>query len=163
MKVRSRVEYSLFFKDTKGSFLGAGFLINKGLGWIATNAHLFSRNPSSVEVAFQDEKLVKAELSYVDYLLDLLILKIPATTIPAFAQEAVRECEFEPVIGSTVGAYGHPFSLSYSGTRDIVSGNQYRWGRYWVQTHAPINSGNPGGPLINLDTGKVIGINSAHT
>ena len=93
--------------------------------------------------------------------MDLAVLKISNSKIPAFAKEADLECNAKPVVGSPVGAYGHPFSLDYSGTRGIVSGNRYRWGRYWVQTDAAINSGNSGGPLINLDTGKVIGINSA--
>ena len=160
VKIRSRVEYP-FLKDERGSFSGAGFLINKELGWVATNAHVSASNPSIVEVAFKGEKFWEAELVYVDHLLDLAVLKISNSKIPAFAKEADLECNAKPVVGSPVGAYGHPFSLDYSGTRGIVSGNRYRWGRYWVQTDAAINSGNSGGPLINLDTGKVIGINSA--
>ncbi len=30
----------------------------------------------------------------------------------------------------------------------------------WVQTDAAINPGNSGGPLIELDTGEIVGINS---
>ena len=160
VKIRSRVEYP-FLKDERGSFSGAGFLINDSLGWIATNAHVSASNPSVVEVAFKGEKFAEAQLIYVDHLLDLAVLKVPLTKIPSFAKKADLECDIEPIVGSPVGAYGHPFSLDYSGTRGIVSGNRYRWGRYWVQTDAAINSGNSGGPLINLDTGKVIGINSA--
>jgi len=160
VKIRSRVEYP-FLKDERGSFSGAGFLINQSLGWIATNAHVSATNPSAVEVAFKGEKFAEARLIYVDHLLDLAVLKIPPAKIPSFARKADLECDVEPVVGTPVGAYGHPFSLDYSGTRGIVSGNRYRWGRYWVQTDAAINSGNSGGPLINLDTGRVIGINSA--
>lgn len=160
VKIRSRVEYP-FLKDERGSFSGAGFLINQTLGWIATNAHVSASNPSIVEVAFKGEKFAEAQLIYVDHLLDLTVLKVPPGKIPSFAKEADLECDVEPVVGSPVGAYGHPFSLDYSGTRGIVSGNRHRWGRYWVQTDAAINSGNSGGPLINLDTGRVIGINSA--
>ena len=43
VKVRTRIEYP-FAMDKKGSLSGAGFLINKKLGWIATNAHVYSRN-----------------------------------------------------------------------------------------------------------------------
>ena len=160
VKIRSRVEYP-FLKDERGSFSGAGFLINKTLGWVATNAHVTASNPSIVEVAFKGEEFLEAKLIYVDHLLDLAILKISSSKIPEFAKDAALECDLKPVVGSPVGAYGHPFSLDYSGTRGIVSGNRYRWGRYWVQTDAAINSGNSGGPLINLDTGKVVGINSA--
>jgi len=160
VKIRSRIEYP-FANDEKGAFSGAGFLIDKNLGWIATNAHVTGTNPAFVEVAFNKTSFEKAELVYIDQLLDLAVLQLPLANIPDFAEEASLECNEEPIIGSPVGAYGHPFALDFSGTRGIVSGNRYRWGRYWVQTDAAINSGNSGGPLINLDTGKVIGINSA--
>ena len=160
VKIRTRVKYP-FIKDNKGSLSGAGSLISRKLGWIATNAHISSRNPASVEVAFKEGKFIEAQLHYVDHLLDLAILRIPPGKIPEKAQEAQTDCKDDPVVGSPAGAYGHPFSLSFSGTRGIVSGERYRWGRQWIQTDAPINRGNSGGPLISLDTGKVIGINSA--
>jgi len=160
VKVRTSVEYP-FLKDEVGSSSGAGFLINKAAGWIATNAHVSSRNPSSLEVAFKGETFITGQLLYVDDLLDLAIIKVASAAIPEKAQEAELACELDPPIGVAVGAYGHPFGLSYSGTRGIVSGTRFRWGRYWIQTDAAINKGNSGGPLISLETGKVIGINSA--
>jgi len=160
VRIRTLVEYP-FLKGDEGSFLGAGFLINKKLGWIVTNAHVTSRNPSSVEIAFKNEGFLEAELLYIDHLLDFAVLKIPTTSIPDRAQEPELGCAADPVVGTPVGAYGHPFSLTFSGTRGIVSGNRHRWNRYWVQTDAAINSGNSGGPLISLDNGEVIGINSA--
>jgi S1-C subfamily serine protease len=160
VKIKATVKYP-FLKDSKGSHRGAGFLIDKTEGWIITNAHVSSRNPKSLEVAFKDEKFVDAELIYVDMLLDLSIIKITPDKIPAKANEAELDCIKKPVTGSPVGAFGHPFSLSFSGTRGIISGEKYRWGRVWVQTDAPINSGNSGGPLISLTSGKVVGISSA--
>jgi len=159
VKVRTRVKYP--FEDTRGSYSGAGFLIDRSLGWIVTNAHVSSRNPESLEVAFKGKKFIDVSLHYVDYLLDLAILKVSPEKIPKWGIPATLACSDEPVVGSAVGAYGHPYSLSYSGTRGIVSGKRYRHGRRWIQTDAPINKGNSGGPLISLNTGEVIGINSA--
>ncbi|MAV86955.1 MAG: hypothetical protein CMM67_01770 [Rhodospirillaceae bacterium] len=160
VKVKTRVAYP-FRKDNRGAFRGAGFLVNKKTGWIITNAHVSSRNPAKLEVAFKDQKFVDAQLIYVDMLLDLAVISISSDKIPVNSKVASLDCDKKPVIGSPVGAFGHPFSLSFSGTRGIVSGEKYRWGRTWVQTDAPINSGNSGGPLISLETGKVIGISSA--
>ncbi len=160
VKIKTRVKYP-FIKDNRGSHRGAGFLLDKTSGWIMTNAHVSSRNPKSLEVAFKDEKFVDAKLVYVDMLLDLAIIKISPDKIPAIATEAKLDCVNKPVVGKPVGAFGHPFSLSFSGTRGIISGEKYRWGRVWVQTDAPINSGNSGGPLISLTSGKVVGISSA--
>jgi len=160
VKIKTRVKYP-FIKDSKGSHRGAGFLIDKASGWIVTNAHVSSRNPKSLEIAFKGEKFVDAKLVYVDMLLDLAIIKITPDKIPIKATEAKLDCVNKPVVGRPVGAFGHPFSLSFSGTRGIISGEKYRWGRVWVQTDAPINSGNSGGPLISLTSGKVVGISSA--
>ena len=64
VKIRSRIEYP-FANDEKGAFSGAGFLIDKNLGWIATNAHVTGTNPAFVEVAFNKTSFEKAELVYI--------------------------------------------------------------------------------------------------
>ena len=61
-------------------------------------------------------------------------------------------------------AIGNPFGLGGSVTAGIVSarGRDIRQGPYddFIQTDAPINRGNSGGPLFDMD-GQVIGINTA--
>ena len=66
VKIKKRVKYP-FIKDKKGSFSGAGFLIEKNLGWIVTNAHVSSRNPESLDVAFKGSKFIEAKLHYIDH------------------------------------------------------------------------------------------------
>ncbi len=64
-----------------------------------------------------------------------------------------------------VMAVGSPFGFSQSVTSGIISAlernavgiNEYE---SFIQTDAPINRGNSGGPLVNMN-GEVIGINSA--
>ena len=160
VKIRSKTEYP-FIKDYKGTLSGAGFLVSKELGWIVTNAHVSTRNPSKIEVSFKGKKYVEGELVYVDRLMDLAFIKISQGNIPDESKEASLDCSSDPEVGTAVGAYGHPFSLSYSGTRGIVSGMRYKWNRFLIQTDAAINKGNSGGPLISFDTGKVVGINTA--
>src|SRR5262249_24939439 len=67
-------------------------------------------------------------------------------------------------VGDRVLAVGAPFGLAGSVTHGIVSAKSrnLRLNQYedLLQPDAPINPGNPGGPLINLE-GKVIGANSA--
>ena len=159
VKIRTRVKYPPM-KDNKGAHEGAGFLIDGNKGWIATNAHVASRNPESVEVSFKNQSFFEAKLLFVDRYLDLAVLKIPKNKIPANAEEADLRCNEWPDVGTKVGAFGHRLSLDFSVTTGIVSGLRYRHNRYWVQTDAAINSGNSGGPLINVKTGKVVGINA---
>jgi len=160
VKIKARVKYP-FINDRRGGRSGAGFLIDKKQGWVITNRHVSGHGPESLRVMFKGGSYFDAEVLYTDRLLDLAVIKLPLDQIPATATEASLECTSEPVIGANVGAFGHPFSLSFSGTRGIVSGNRARRGRSFVQTDAPVNKGNSGGPLINLRTGKVIGINTS--
>ena len=60
VKIKTRVKYP-FINDNKGSHRGAGFLIDKDEGWIMTNAHVSSRNPKSLEVAFKGQKFIDAK------------------------------------------------------------------------------------------------------
>ncbi|MDC0033323.1 trypsin-like peptidase domain-containing protein [Alphaproteobacteria bacterium] len=159
VKVRTRVKYPPM-KDNKGSHTGAGFLIDATRGWIATNAHVSSRNPESLEIAFKDQSFFDAQLLFVDRYLDLAVLQAPKKQIPAGAKQAQLRCNDWPEVGSEVGAYGHPLSLDFSVTTGIVSGLRYRHNRYWIQTDAAINRGNSGGPLISIKSGEVVGINA---
>ena len=75
--------------------------------------------------------------------------------------DAELDCESEPGTGHPVGAFGHPWGLDYTGTRGIISGRTAKLGGEMLQTDAPINQGNSGGPLISLLNGKIVGINTA--
>ncbi|HEX7008034.1 MAG TPA: trypsin-like peptidase domain-containing protein, partial [Alphaproteobacteria bacterium] len=57
-------------------------------------------------------------------------------------------------------AIGTPEGLSWSVSKGIVSALRDLRGLRLVQTDAAINHGNSGGPLIELGSGKVIGVNA---
>jgi putative serine protease PepD len=95
---------------------------------------------------------------------DIAVLKIDAqaralTPLPLGNSDAVR-------VGDAVVAIGNPFGLERTVTAGIVSAlqreitapNGYKIDKV-IQTDAPINQGNSGGPLINIG-GEAIGINS---
>ena len=67
-------------------------------------------------------------------------------------------------VGDWVLAIGDPFGLGGTVTAGIVSarGRDINQGPYddFIQTDAPINRGNSGGPLFDMD-GHVVGINTA--
>lgn len=160
--VKIQVQNEIAFnQDEGGASSGTGFLIDRQRGWLLTNAHVATRSPSVVKVSFKGGELIEAKRLHVDPIIDLAILQIPVQSIPKAAIEASLDCGGTAVSGTSVMAYGHPWGLSYTASRGIVSGLAWMYPSQMIQTDAAINSGNSGGPLISLTDGKVIGINTA--
>ena len=150
-----------FIDDEEGTYKGTGFLIDKERGWILTNAHVASRSPSTIVGMFKGNDYISLNKIYIDPVVDIAILKINPDKIPNLATEADLDCDNSYRTGHPVGAYGHPWEVSFTATRGILSGVTYLGDDEWLQVDAPINHGNSGGPLISLETGKVIGVNTA--
>ncbi len=150
-----------FEGEEQGAWSGAGFLVDRQRGWIMTNAHVASRSPSAMEVGFKDRDFVDAHKVYVDPYLDLAIIAMDPASIPPASVLPELDCGDLPRVGHSVGAFGHPWGLSFTGTRGIVSGVTSLFLQENLQTDAPINEGNSGGPLISLQHGRIVGINSA--
>ena len=150
-----------FREDSEGMYSGAGFLVDKERGWIVTNAHVASYSPAKINVSFKDEDFVLGETVYVDTYLDLAVIKIAPEKISNDKTEVNLKCNGDLKIGHPVGAFGHPWDFSYTGTKGIISGKTSHFGNQLLQTDAPINQGNSGGPLISLKTGEVVGINTS--
>ena len=63
-------------------------------------------------------------------------------------------------VGSDVIAIGTPKGLSWSVSKGIVSAIRDSNSLRIIQTDAAVNTGNSGGPLVDLKTGRVIGVNT---
>ena len=148
-------------QDDGVSANGAGFLIDRQRGWLLTNAHVATRSPVVLKVAFKDKPEVGAKRIHVDPLIDMAIIQIDPKDIPETALEAQLECSGLPAIGTPVAAFGHPWGLNFTASRGIVSGVPWLFPQEQVQTDAAVNHGNSGGPLINLNDGKVVGLNAS--
>ncbi|HET6185328.1 MAG TPA: DegQ family serine endoprotease [Acetobacteraceae bacterium] len=139
--------------------LGSGFIIDP-TGLIVTNNHVID-GADDVTVTLQDNTSLKAKVVGRDTSGDIALLKVDAGhPLPALQfgdSSAMR-------VGDWVLAIGNPFGLGGTVTAGIVSarGRDIHEGPYddFIQTDAPINRGNSGGPLFNMD-GQVIGINTA--
>ena len=143
------------------SWVGAGFVVDKSLGLIVTNAHVSGVSNTFIKIAFKGEKFIKAKLIYVDPELDLALVKVDTEKMPQNSSEAKLSCDKSIANGTAVAAYGHPKGLKFSASRGIISNQRFLYGKEVIQTDAAINTGNSGGPLINLDTGLIVGINKS--
>jgi serine protease Do len=138
--------------------LGSGFIIDPS-GVIVTNNHVIE-DSDQITVTLNDGTSLPARILGRDVKTDLAVLKVmPKKPLPAtkFADSEKAR------IGDWVIAIGDPFGIGSTVTAGIVSARNrnINAGPYddFIQTDAPINRGNSGGPLFNMD-GEVIGINS---
>jgi S1-C subfamily serine protease len=143
--------------------LGSGFVVDKA-GHIVTNYHVIE-GADQIEVSFSNQDTLRATLVGSDPSTDIAVLRVQASsrglTPLAFGDSGnVR-------VGDPVVAIGNPFGLARTATAGIVSAVQERTITapngypidHVIQTDAPINSGNSGGPLLN-SRAEVIGVNS---
>ncbi len=145
---------------TEGVFTGSGFLISQD-GYIVTNYHIIE-GAQSVEIATASGDRYAAQIVGVDEGNDFALLKIEAEGMPCVefgSSDALA-------IGDQVVAIGYPLTsgsptltVGYISAKNRVITTEGRT-ISMLQTDAAINSGNSGGPLLNMK-GQVIGITTA--
>jgi S1-C subfamily serine protease len=160
VRISASTDYS-FLESDKGGWDGAGFLVDRERRWVLTNAHVAGYVSAKILVAFKGHARVPATAKFVDNFVDVAILELPPGSIPQEAREARLACGSTPAVGSDLGAFGHPLGYPFTATRGIMAGISHAKGYPQLQTDAPISPGNSGGPLIDLASGDVVGINTA--
>lgn len=145
---------------------GTGFIITND-GLIATNKHVASDIDASYTVFTADGKEYSAKVLDQDPSNDFAVLKIDATGLPTVElgdSDSLQAGQWVVAIGNALGEFSNSVTAGVvSGlNRNITAGGggQTESLDNLIQTDAAINSGNSGGPLINL-AGQVIGINTA--
>ena len=137
---------------------GSGFLIDAD-GTIVTNNHVV-KNAKSVSVTLDDGTTLPARIIGRDSRSDLAVVRIKSNHKLPFIALGNSD-DAQP--GAWVVAVGNPFGLSGTVTAGIVSarGRDIGAGNYdsFIQTDAPINMGNSGGPLF-MQNGQVVGVNT---
>ncbi|MDQ4082417.1 MAG: trypsin-like peptidase domain-containing protein [Actinomycetota bacterium] len=146
-----------------GGSLGSGFVIDKD-GHVVTNYHVV-QEAEDVYVSFSNEDQLEARVVGTDPSTDLALLKIDVDDKRALAPLALGDSDSVQV-GDSVIAIGSPYGRARTVTAGIVSAlqrqiqapNGFAIDKV-IQTDAPINRGNSGGPLLNA-RGEVVGVNA---
>jgi putative serine protease PepD len=155
--------FSPFGGGGGGQAEGSGFVYDKQ-GDIITNQHVVA-GATKITVTFWNGKTYTAKLVSSDNSTDLAVVRpssVPASTLHSLTLANSSNVQ----VGDAVIAIGSPFGLPETVTSGIVSAlhrtmdapNSYTIGNA-IQTDAPINHGNSGGPLIDA-AGQVIGVNA---
>ena len=145
---------------------GSGVIYKKsgGSAYIVTNNHVVSGS-NALKVILSNGKEVSASIVGTDSTTDLAVLKISSTNVSSVASFGNSN---DIAAGQDVLAIGSPMGSEYANTvtKGIISAKKRTItaksgaaATSVIQTDAAINSGNSGGPLINM-AGQVIGINS---
>ena len=139
---------------------GSGFVVD---GLLVTNDHVVP-DVEEVEVRFAEGEWTTATVLGGDAGSDLAVCE--PEELPGYADSLSFAEEPRPV-GTEVAAIGNPFGLQGSLSTGVVSGVERSLPAPTgfpipdaVQTTAPLNPGNSGGPLVDLD-GEVVGVISA--
>jgi len=154
---------------------GSGFIVSED-GLVLTNKHVVSDNKADYTVLTNDGKKYSTKVLALDPVQDLAVIKIQ------LGKSDNPDTKFKPVklgdssgiqlgqtavaIGNALGEFRNTVSVGIvSGLgRTILASDQTgsvsETLEDIIQTDAAINSGNSGGPLLNLK-GEVIGINTA--
>ncbi|GAB6846559.1 DegQ family serine endoprotease [Paraburkholderia sp. A1RI_3L] len=143
--------------DVPSTSLGSGFIISND-GYILTNAHVVD-GANVVTVKLTDKREFRAKVIGADKQSDVAVLKIDAKGLPTVKIGDPRQSK----VGQWVVAIGSPYGFDNTVTSGIISAKSRSLPNEnytpFIQTDVPVNPGNSGGPLFNLQ-GEVIGINS---
>lgn len=145
--------------------VGSGFVIKKDLKflYIATNAHVVEK-AKNVKVKFYNGKSYPGEVIGKDEKTDIAVIRVNIynalrniTPLKLASKDSVE-------VGNLVISAGSPYNLGTTYTLGIVSAVDRDIGispfEGYIQTDAPINPGDSGGPLLDME-GQVIGMNIA--
>ncbi len=135
--------------------VGSGVIVSQS-GHILTCAHIFTVGKASTPyVTMLNGTTLPATIIYQDEAKDLALIKIEGTYRPALLSSRPLE------VGQEVIAIGSPAGLAFTVTHGIVSylGRAIGEDYLFTQTDTPLNKGNSGGPLFNMQ-GELVGINA---
>lgn len=149
-------------RPQKQSGVGSGVIVSAD-GTILTNNHVIDgADKITVHLDNENKDSFEAKVVGKDPATDLAVLKVEAKDLPYLNlgdSDKVR-------VGDVVLAIGNPLGIGQTVTQGIISAKSRRTDigdrtsfEDFLQTDAPINRGNSGGALVNLN-GELIGINS---
>jgi len=164
-------------KGTKYQEVGAGsgFIVSAD-GLVLTNKHVVSDSAADYTVLTNDGKKYKAKVLALDPMQDVAVIKIQLgktdKSDTKFKQVTLGDSsgiqigQTAVAIGNALGQFSNTVSVGViSGLQRTISASDQLNSKSEtlegiIQTDAAINSGNSGGPLLNLK-GEVIGIDTA--
>jgi len=149
---KSVVTVSFTGRDGRTKGMGSGFVISPD-GLIATNLHVIGEARPIVVTTADGKTYDVKSIHATERRMDLAILKIDAKQLPALPLGDSKTLKQ----GQKIVALGNPRGLKFSVVAGVVSGRRTIDGKPMFQLAMPIEQGNSGGPMLDLQ-GRVHGI-----
>ncbi|MFN3682509.1 MAG: trypsin-like peptidase domain-containing protein [Fimbriimonadaceae bacterium] len=167
IRTESKASPEAMFDFGGVSGVGSG-VVYRSDGWIVTNDHVVNGFDKVTVVLSDGREFPGKVVRTGDRTLDIALVKIEAKDLKAARfgdSRSVRPGQFAIAIGSPFGlensvTIGHISALARTSQVGDPRLGDYRVYSDLIQTDAPLNQGNSGGPLLNIN-GEVVGINSA--
>lgn len=156
------VGIDFFLRPIEQTGSGSGVIMRPD-GYIVTNAHVV-QDAQDITVALPDGRVYPATVLGQDPAIDLAVLKIDETNLPAveFAEaQSANVGDWAIALGNALDLEGNPtvtIGIVSAVDRSVRTQSGFTLSDL-IQTDAAINEGNSGGPLVNLD-GQLIGLNT---
>jgi serine protease Do len=159
---------NIFGQSYEQEGAGTGFIITND-GLILTNKHVVSDSKARYTVVTTEGKSYEATVQSLDPVYDLAVIKIDAKNLPVVElgnSDDLNVGQWVVAIGNALGRFENTVTAGVISAKDRSieasdsSGGSAESISNLLQTDAAINSGNSGGPLVNLK-GQVVGINTA--
>ena len=140
-------------RDGQVTGQGSGFIIQE-TGWVITNFHVIGEGRDLVVTDLNGSERRVNSIHAWDRDWDLAVLSVDGL-------EGTPGLDWAPIEGALQGtpviALGSPQGLDYSATLGMISARREIEGLEMIQVAIPIEPGNSGGPLLDLQ-GRVCGV-----
>ena len=167
-KILSKKDFDDYADETKddsneegesSNGVGTGFFVDNK-GHIITNFHVVSKSKNKTKILFEHEE-IKAKLISYDENLDLALIKIKTKN-----KDFIKFSNNTPKKAQNILVAGYPYGKAISDDLKITSGtiNSLKGilnDTSMLQIDATINPGNSGGPIVDKESGCLVGVATA--
>ena len=155
---KSKKQKEAISKDenpSKGT-VGTGFFVNNE-GYVITNYHVVKTNENNTKIMFRDKEK-DAKIIAFDEILDIALLKVEVKN-----KNYIKFSNNSPKKAQSILVAGYPYGKYISDDLKITSGiinslKGIKNNTSMLQIDATVNPGNSGGPIVDKDSGSLVGV-----
>jgi len=155
---KSKKQKEAISKDenpSKGT-VGTGFFVNNE-GYVITNYHVVKTNENNTKIMFKDKEK-DAKMIAFDEILDIALLKVEVKN-----KNYIKFSNNSPKKAQSILVAGYPYGKYISDDLKITSGiinslKGIKNNTSMLQIDATVNPGNSGGPIVDKDSGSLVGV-----